>query len=697
MAYGARKGSAQTFEDISLHETLACCLVCMESHDKPTQLDCKHIFCEQCLLHRQKLHCKETNTPERGTFIACPTCQQLTEVPSSGGIGALSLEKKQIKTQSRVRKVSVVGDMITQRCEPCIYKTKIEEAEYYCNKCLLNFCQQCKHAHDQHSVFNSHSMIHISNKDAVNLYCSQHGKHSSLYFCNDCNKPACAVCVMQDHTSHQTINLVDALSIRRSNLKQCLNTVGPKAEKMSMKLRKLIQTFSNHTNHKMKNGSNHSSTESISKVKDDEIEMKLNPRKDSNDNVDYETRTMERELKRIHKLYEQSSKITEMSQSRKLLIVYDELINRLQTVINVDLEHIQEQLALKLEREIETTMSQPLNGKITPSVSSGSIQEKVSKTDTSNKSSPQHSIISIDDGYDHSDHYMLFKPKLLWKVEKQRSEVSDLLNPSGIAFQDSGEVVVAEYDVLNDKNNRLRIFNSSGGIKGMITHPHMKPLGVAINREGQIAITDCEGAKRIKVFTPEGHLHHEIGKGHFGWPYGIVCNSKGQYIVSDTFHDTISIFSRDGKQKIKTFGSSGPEKSQFKNPFHVSVDSHDNIVISDSGNRCVKIFDVRGEFMYISSESYRRPSHDIVKRQKRRRLKGPRGIAVDIRDNILVADDSGKICLFDSSGRYIRNLLTDEDSIKYPEALAANKQGYLAVTEWNPNNMYAIKIFSMYE
>jgi len=81
------------------------------------------------------------------------------------------------------------------------------------------------------------------------------------------------------------------------------------------------------------------------------------------------------------------------------------------------------------------------------------------------------------------------------------------------------------------------------------------------------------------------------------------------------------------------------------------------------------------------------------------RLRGPRGLTVDLRGNVLVADDCSRVCMFNSAGRYVRNLLTDEDSVKYPEAVHCSRSGtgLLAITEWNPNNMYAVKVFTLYE
>lgn len=86
-----------------------------------------------------------------------------------------------------------------------------------------------------------------------------------------------------------------------------------------------------------------------------------------------------------------------------------------------------------------------------------------------------------------------------------------------------------------------------------------------------------------------------------------------------------------------------------------------------------------------------------TRRPSKYKLRGPRGVCTDFHGNILVADDCSRVCMFDGAGKYVRNLLTEEDFVKYPEAIATSSDGRMAVTEWNPNNMFAIKMFNLYE
>lgn len=91
-----------------------------------------------------------------------------------------------------------------------------------------------------------------------------------------------------------------------------------------------------------------------------------------------------------------------------------------------------------------------------------------------------------------------------------------------------------------------------------------------------------------------GQIVTEIGKGQFGWPYGITVNGRGQLVVTDAFNDSVSIYHPSDGKRIRQFGSSGTRDTNFRNPYHVTVNDNDDILVSDCGNDCVKAFDASG-------------------------------------------------------------------------------------------------------
>jgi len=81
------------------------------------------------------------------------------------------------------------------------------------------------------------------------------------------------------------------------------------------------------------------------------------------------------------------------------------------------------------------------------------------------------------------------------------------------------------------------------------------------------------------------------------YPSGIVVDLKGHLIVSDTENNRIQIFNSQG-QFVRKFGSYGERNGELKNPWGVGLLSNGNMVMSeDDGNR--QIFDSQGNFVRI--------------------------------------------------------------------------------------------------
>jgi len=100
-------------------------------------------------------------------------------------------------------------------------------------------------------------------QDTVSLGCDVHGaRNLCLYFCYDCDVPACSVCLLHEHgpgvggppvvhsggsgktapAGHRTAKLRDALAARRDALKTLLNVFGPRLDRLESKARRLSGT-----------------------------------------------------------------------------------------------------------------------------------------------------------------------------------------------------------------------------------------------------------------------------------------------------------------------------------------------------------------------------------------------------------------------------------------------------------------------
>ena len=340
----------------------------------------------------------------------------------------------------------------------------------------------------------------------------------------------------------------------------------------------------------------------------------------------------------------------ESSQAKKLYVVYEEMTQRVKVVLEVELPTIERELdRLLLQRHQRSTRH--LSG-TTLWKGPGDVDSHVDTCQVVSESL-EAAEAPVASGS------LLARPLEVWKYERNKNEYEGTSIPCDlVCLERHGRVVVAEYDNVNSKNNRLYTLDATTGeVKDCLVEGHIHPLGMALSRDQQhLVVSDCK-SKRVKIVSlTTGSVVMEMGKGQFGWPYGVSVSGRGVVVVSDAFNDCILLFSPDGK-KLKSFGSTGSQMTQFRNPYHLACDATERIYVSDSGNNCVKVFDVNGNFHFAANEASRRYSDNAgesMTERKRSRLRGPRGVAVDERRNLFVADDHNRISMFDCRGNYKR-------------------------------------------
>ena len=236
-----RRMSSWTHDDmVAQSESLTVCLVCGNSREEAVVLRCQHVFCHACLKLRSTLLNELQNDNIAPLEITCPICNGATPIPAEGIDALASVSLMGLRLD---RKMALVCEGAVQRCDICCFRPSVRasvDADYYCSRCAMNLCTQCKAAHDTQTVFKSHGIIHISNKESLRLYCERHARLHCLYFCQDCQLPACCACLLVEHPNHVTSKLREALTLRRDNLKTLLNDLGPMMDKSETRLKRLL-------------------------------------------------------------------------------------------------------------------------------------------------------------------------------------------------------------------------------------------------------------------------------------------------------------------------------------------------------------------------------------------------------------------------------------------------------------------------
>ena len=215
-------------------------------------------------------------------------------------------------------------------------------------------------------------------------------------------------------------------------------------------------------------------------------------------------------------------------------------------------------------------------------------------------------------------------------------------NTTWITADGKGQVVVlvrtAPYFRVFTRDGR---FVKSFGDDGLFQSAH----SVTIDGEGSLWVTDS-AAHVVHKFGPDGRLLMTLGKkgvagdntsrDSFNQPNHVAIAPNGDIYVSDGYVNARVVqFSGTGQFVRIIGGVKGSQPGQLQLPHGVALDSRGRILINDSDNQRVSVFDKDGTFV----EAWPYPSRG--------------GIAVAADDTVYVSDVNAGIVNIVKNGKQI--------------------------------------------
>lgn len=198
------------------------CPLCKNIFKEPKLLNCLHAFCKSCLVAHAMSECGDGNNS-----INCPKCKQ--ETMAYEGIDHL---QDDYIIHNMLDMTAIEEN--TVQCTSC---SETEKAEARCADCAQYLCEPCVNIHQYMRCFDGHRVVRfedikaayktnltktdvISSQDLKTqqraktvidrgvpihkpLFCKFHKRESLAYFCNSCQMPICAECVVNSHGQHQ--------------------------------------------------------------------------------------------------------------------------------------------------------------------------------------------------------------------------------------------------------------------------------------------------------------------------------------------------------------------------------------------------------------------------------------------------------------------------------------------------------------
>jgi DNA-binding beta-propeller fold protein YncE len=186
--------------------------------------------------------------------------------------------------------------------------------------------------------------------------------------------------------------------------------------------------------------------------------------------------------------------------------------------------------------------------------------------------------------------------------------------PSSVAVSPDGDrIFVTESDGMR----LTHIFDYSGEHIKSFAPPDSTPLsripgGVAINGDGQVYVIDIL-QHNIGIYSLDGEfLEYFVPDGDpgFEWaPVALTFDQEGNLYVTDDRHPRhqILVFDPDGRLKAQ-FGYFGKGEGMFAFPTDVAIDGGGNILVADSANNRLQVFDSEGDLMYTIPGDFALPS-----------------------------------------------------------------------------------------
>ncbi len=146
------------------------------------------------------------------------------------------------------------------------------------------------------------------------------------------------------------------------------------------------------------------------------------------------------------------------------------------------------------------------------------------------------------------------------------------------------------------KGQLVRTIGSYGTANGEFS----LPLGLAVNRQGHIFVSDSSH-HRIEKFSSEGrHMitfsSHGQRTGYLAFPEGLAVSGDDKLFVADRGNDRIQVFNQKTGKSIGCFGKKGSNAGQFSSPRDLAVDAKNNrILVSDTGNFRIQALTMEGK------------------------------------------------------------------------------------------------------
>ena len=654
------------------------CSQCHDTFTSPKVLTCFHTFCQSCL---------ENNllSPDK---VQCPTCQMDTFLSSTGVAGLLT-----DFAISNILEADAL-DSSNPHCTGC--SSKDTDAVARCVDCADFLCSNCVMAHQFMHCFEGHRVMSLSeiqnikeseatqHKSEKPLNCTKHKGEVLSFFCRTCDQPICQECTLIEHSRGHEYDYLSKLSSEKVGHMQRLSD---QAKVKTNNLQDLTRTAEVSANklkisfHKAQNEINDTFNVYLSMLEErkrkvlGELDAAFNSKKIALNSVSVRMQECIDKLDYGCKFIE---KIFKHCSSTEALLFKKNLDNQFKDIISYTPE-----ISLSNSCDIEfVTNHQAIQGGIFNTF--GHIRQ----SPDSQQTHPQP-IARPKSGFTRNN----VSTSVVGGPTKDLAQMShQLTNENNLAsslLSSKAHFPSSSSLIWSIPSTDTGVFSnpyetwSSGGMDPFQNGGDMISISEdSVTDFTSKWITDNIQPPKSQIQRQKIIYHCKFGEfgnieGQFTEPSGVAVNAQDDIIVADTNNHRIQIFDKEGRFKLQ-FGELGKRDGQLLYPNRVAVvkATGDIVVTERSPTHQVQIFNQYGQFI-------RKFGANI--------LQHPRGVTVDSKGRIIIVECKVmRVVIFDQFGN-ILYMLGCSRYLEFPNGIVVNDKEEIFISD---NRAHCVKVFN---
>lgn len=221
-----------------------------------------------------------------------------------------------------------------------------------------------------------------------------------------------------------------------------------------------------------------------------------------------------------------------------------------------------------------------------------------------------------------------------------------------------------------------------------------EPWGLAVDAAGNVYVADTWN-NRVQVFDRQGtflrqwgtpgmvNVGEPGGEGLFFGPRDVLVGAGGEVLVVDTGNKRVQVFDAEGKF-LYEFGGIGNTAGRFNEPVGIAALPGGELVIADTWNYRMQVVSPAGLFLRQWAVAAWRSEVPDVKPY----------VATDSAGRVLVSDPvAARVVAFDDEGHYLWSTQGSADfTFVFPQGLAIGNENVLYVTDARTGRVVGLRL-----